>query len=119
MFEKWAWAVDLPDTDDEFVNTSGRRPSELLEENREAIRQIVSANRAMNPRIFGSVSTGTDTVESDLDLIVDPNPRLSLFDIGGMIVGLQELLGVPVDVKTPGDLPAEWRGKVIETAVPV
>ena len=41
------------------------RPSERLNAHREAIRAIVAAHRASNPRVFGSVARGEDTEESD------------------------------------------------------
>ena len=120
MFEKWAWAADVDwGDDDEFVNTTGRRPSEILEENRAVIRRIVAASKASNPRIFGSVLDRSDTVKSDLDILIDVERGFTLFDLGGLIFELQEALHIPVDVKTPGDLPIKWRESVVSAAVPV
>ena len=48
------------------------KPSQVLDLHREAIRRIVLANDALNPRVFGSVIHGHDTEHSDLDLLVDP-----------------------------------------------
>jgi predicted nucleotidyltransferase len=42
-----------------------------------------------------------------------------LFDLGGLQVTLESLLGVPVDVVTPGDLPAKYREHVMREAQPV
>jgi len=42
------------------------------------------ANRARNPRIFGSVLHGRDTETSDLDVLVDPGPGATLLDLGGL-----------------------------------
>ena len=39
---------------------------------------------------------GTDGDDSDLDLLVDPSPETTLFDLGGLQVELEVLLGVPV-----------------------
>ncbi len=75
--------------------------------------------RAANPRIFGSVLHGTDTDSSDLDLLVDPLPGATLFDLGGLQDELQTLLGVHVDVLTPRDLPAKIRDQVIGEARPL
>jgi predicted nucleotidyltransferase len=52
------------------------RPSELLNQHRDAIRQVVAAHRAANPRVFGSVIHSEDTELSDLDLSVDPQPKM-------------------------------------------
>jgi predicted nucleotidyltransferase len=92
------------------------KPSEALNSNREAIRQVVALHRALNARVFGSVIHGSDTDESDLDLLVDPTPDTSLLDIAKIQNSLQKLLGIPVDVLTPKALPASFRAKVLAEA---
>lgn len=95
------------------------RPSAALERHRAAVRHASARYRLANPRIFGSTARGSDTVESDLDLLVDPLPRTTLFDVGGLQEELEALLGVRVDVRTPGDLPEAVRSRVIAEAKPV
>jgi predicted nucleotidyltransferase len=92
------------------------KPSRALEEHREIIKKTVLARRACNPRVFGSVLSGTDKDGSDLDLLVDTLPGATLFDLGGLQIDLQEMLGVPVDLLTPGDLPAKIRDKILHEA---
>ncbi len=96
-----------------------KRPSLALSQNRELIRRIVLSHRSSNPRIFGSVLNGTDTEFSDLDLLIDPLPGATLFDLGAIQIELEESLGVAVDVLTPKDLPLKFREQVLQTAVPV
>jgi predicted nucleotidyltransferase len=62
---------------------------------------------------------GEDTEESDLDILIDPTPETTLFDIGAIRHELLELLGVPVDVLTPKALPDKFRARVLAEAVPV
>jgi len=95
------------------------KPSLALASHREAIRQVVAAHRARNPRVFGSVAHGGDTDTSDLDLLVDPTPETTLLDIGAIRHELLQLLGVPVDVLTPKALPERFRDTVLAEAVPV
>lgn len=95
------------------------KPSTALAENRIAIRAAASHFRLANPRVFGSVLHGTDRDGSDLDLLVDAPPGTTLFDLGGLQDVLEELLGVSVDVLTPGDLPRNVRERVIAEAAPV
>ena len=92
------------------------RPSVALRHHRAAVRQIVERHHARNARVFGSVLRGDDKPGSDLDLLVDPTEETSLLDIGAIRVELTELLGVEVDVVTPGGLPEKWRSQVLETA---
>lgn len=95
------------------------KPSEALEANRQAVRQAVKQFKTENPRLFGSALHGNDREDSDLDLLVDPLPGVTLFDLGGLQVELEELLGVPVDLLTPGDLPPKFREAVLSEAKPV
>jgi len=95
------------------------RPSVVLDLRRSAIRETVSHFRTANPRIFGSVLHGTDQDGSDLDLLVDTLPGATLLDLGDLQDELQSLLGVHVDVLTPGDLPSTFRAKVLAEAQPV
>ena len=60
------------------------RPSEALAAHRDELRQLISRYNVTHPRVFGSVLTGTDDEESDLDLLVNPTERTSLFTLGGL-----------------------------------
>ena len=95
------------------------RPSEILASKRRAAREAVGRFRATNLRIFGSALHGGDREGSDLDLLVDTLPGATLFDLGGLQMELEELLGVPVDLLTPGDLPEKFRKQVLAEAEPV
>jgi len=95
------------------------KPSEALHANRPAIRHVVESHRACNARVFGSVLHGQDTDCSDLDILIDPTPETTLFDIGAIRHELGKLLGVPVDVLTPNALPDKFRALVIAEAIPI
>lgn len=95
------------------------RPSEAFEKNRDFIRQAVSRRSATNPRIFGSVLHGTDHEGSDVDILVDGLPGITLFDLGGLQEELQEQLGVPVQIVLPGELHEFYRDRVLAEAKPV
>lgn len=88
------------------------KPSDALAENRVAIRGIVESHRAQNARVFGSVL-------HDMDILVDPTPETTLFDISAIKRELSELLGVSVDVLTPNALTEKFRAKVLAEAQPI
>jgi uncharacterized protein len=92
------------------------KPSVALEPNRAAVRELAGRFGAANPRIFGSALRGLDEDGSDLDLLVDALPGTTLFDLGGLHAELEDLLGVRVDLLTPGDLPAKFRERVLSEA---
>ncbi|KAG0165432.1 hypothetical protein DFQ30_008479, partial [Apophysomyces sp. BC1015] len=93
------------------------KPSLALQTHRTDIRRVVEAHRANNARVFGSVAHGDDIDGSDLDLLIDPTPDTTLFDIGAIRHELRQLLGVPVDVLTPNALPEKFRARVIAEAI--
>jgi predicted nucleotidyltransferase len=95
------------------------KPSQALQSHRDAIRSVVLAHRALNPRIFGSVLSGQDTENSDLDILIDPTPNTTLMDIAAIQVELENLLHVSVDVLTPNTLPDKFRNSVLAQAVKV
>ena len=95
------------------------RPSLALDINRSAVREAVTRFPTTNPRIFGSVLHGTDRDGSDLDLLVDALPGATLLDLGDLEEELRSLLGVGVDLLTPGDLPLKFRAKVLAEAQPL
>jgi uncharacterized protein len=95
------------------------RPSVVLNLKRNAIREAVSRFCTANPRVFGSVLRGTHQEGSDLDLLVDALPGATLLDLCDLQDELKSLLGVRVDLLTPGDLPPKFRAKVLAEAPPV
>ncbi len=95
------------------------KPSAAVDLKRDAVREAMRRFRAADPRIFGSALHGTDEEGSDLDLLVDALPGATLFDLGGLQVELEEMLGVPVDLLTPADLPARYRDRALAEARPV
>ena len=95
------------------------RPSQALQFHRDAIRRLVLAHRAKNPRVFGSVLSGQDTEASDLDILIDTTPSTSPMDVAAIQVEPENLLGITVDVLTPNALPDKFRNTVLAQAVSV
>ena len=97
----------------------GVKPSFALERNREAVRALIAEHRAGNPRVFGSVVAGTDIEGSDLDLLVDAKPGTTYFELGNLKAALESLLGVRVDLLTPGSVSKYIRRNVLAAARPL
>lgn len=68
--------------------------------------------------LFGSILTDRFGPESDVDFLVefDPSRRVSLFDVGGMIVEIEEMLGRRADLRAYEDLSRYFRDEVIQNA---
>ena len=95
------------------------KPSETLSAHHTELRQLVSRYNVARPRVFGSVLTGRDDEESDLDLLVDATPSTTLFTLAGLEHEAQQLLGVHVSVLMPNCLPPKFRDKVLQMAEPL
>jgi predicted nucleotidyltransferase len=93
------------------------RPSQVLQQQLANVHAMIALHKVANPRLFGSVSRGTDSAHSDLDLLVDPLPETTLFDIAKLKLGLTRLLNIPIDVLTPQALPDRFRAQVMREAV--
>ena len=91
----------------------------ILKEKREKILAIAKKHGAVNIRVFGSAGRGQETPESDIDFLVDLEPGRSLFDLGGLLMDLEDLLGRKVDVVTPQGLHWYIRERVLEEARPL
>jgi len=88
-----------------------------VRENRDEVLAIAKRFGATNIRIFGSAARGDDDDRSDIDFLIDLAPGRSLFDLGGLLVELNALLGIPVDVITEQGLKARIRERVLSEAV--
>src|SRR2546428_13783499 len=89
---------------------------ELLQAKREDILSIAAKYGASNVRIFGSVARGEADEKSDIDLLVDMEPGRSLFDLGGLLSDLEDLLGCNADVVTEDGLRDRIRTRGLKEA---
>lgn len=90
-----------------------------VKDKRKAILAAAARHGATNVRVFGSVARGEAGPASDLDVLVDLEPERSLFDLGGLLVDLEGLLGCKVDVVTEKGLHWYVRDRVLREAVPL
>ena len=95
------------------------RPSDALAAHRGELRELVNRHGSGRVRVFGSLLTGADDEESDLDLLIDPTGTTSLFTLAGFKADAEDLLGVPVSVLTPDALPPKFRSEVLRRAQPL
>jgi predicted nucleotidyltransferase len=92
------------------------RPSIALQQNRDRIREIALSHRVTNVRVFGSVLSGQDTEDSDLDILVEPTDETTMFDNARLQLELSQLLNISIDVLTPNALPEKFRQRVLDQA---
>jgi predicted nucleotidyltransferase len=88
------------------------RPSEVLRFLRQEALAVIERHRGFAPLVFGSVARGTDSPQSDVDLLVTFAENAGITDLLAMEDELAELLTVPVDIVSAGS-----SGRVIERAL--
>ena len=71
-----------------------------------------AAHGVRNLRVFGSVARGEDRPDSDVDLLADLPPGLSLFGLGRVEADLEAILGSRVDLIPAADLKPGVRPRV-------
>jgi predicted nucleotidyltransferase len=103
--------VPYPPSDMMTLQKLGERRTEIL--------RLAERYRTDRVRVFGSVARGDNTDRSDVDFLVTPRPGCSLFDLGGLLEDLQDLLGCRVDLVTEDGLKPRLRERVLREAVPL
>ena len=74
--------------------------------------EAAAAHGVQNLRVFGSVARGDDRPDSDVDLLADLPPGLSLFGLGRVEADLEAILGSRVDLIPARDLKPGVRARV-------
>lgn len=91
----------------------------LIEAHRTELLALASRHGVTGVRVFGSMSRGDASDDSDVDLLVTLTPGTSALALGGLLLDAQELLGRRVDVVTEASLHPALREQVVASAVPL
>jgi hypothetical protein len=92
---------------------------EIISPRRAEFLAALKANKARNPRVFGSVARSEASPSSDLDLLVDFDSDASLFDQVGLRLDLEAVFQRKVDLVEPEGLHWLVRPQVLFEAVAV
>jgi predicted nucleotidyltransferase len=92
---------------------------EKIRAHRQEILDIAKNYGARNIRIFGSVARGEARPDSDYDFLIDLEPDRSAFEIGGLLMDLQDLLSAKVDIVTEKGLNKHVRERILKEAIDV
>lgn len=91
----------------------------LVELHRAELRALARLRGITEVRVFGSMSRGDASEDSDVDLLVTLKPGTSALALGGLVADAQQLLGRRVDVVTEAGLHPALRHRVLADAVPL
>jgi len=90
---------------------------ELLKQRRHEILRLASQHGAHNVRVFGSAARGEADTDSDIDFLVELEPDRTLFDLGALLMDLQDLLGRKIDIVTDDSIYWLLKRKILKEAV--
>jgi predicted nucleotidyltransferase len=99
------------------VEPAGRLTLAALRGMRGKILDAATRRGLADVRVFGSVARDEADEASDVDLLVAPGPRTTLFDLSGFALDVEEIVGRHVDVATPRGLKARIKEQVLAEAV--
>ncbi|GLK17375.1 hypothetical protein GCM10017602_18570 [Herbiconiux flava] len=102
---------------DDVARAAGAGLRSLVRERREELEAALGALGATGIRVFGSVARGEATSESDVDLLVQLDEGVGLFNLARMRGEAERILGVAVDVVPEDSLKADVRESVLADAV--
>ena len=84
----------------------------------ESIAEFCRRNAVGRLALFGSVLRDDFRSDSDVDMLIEfpPGARIGHFAMARMARELSEILGRPVDLRTPAELHPSFRGRVLSEA---
>ena len=90
-----------------------------IKDRREEVLRVAARHGAGNVRVFGSAARGEETLESDLDILVDVTGETTPWFPGSLVADLEHLLGRRVQVVIRRSLSPLIRESVLREAVPL
>lgn len=86
--------------------------SELDDDTRARLIVVLRQHGVGRAGIFGSFARGEQTSESDVDLLIEPDAKATLFTLARLELALEEVLGRPVDLITYNALATSARPRL-------
>ena len=92
---------------------------EQLKKFKSQILELAEANKALNIRVFGSVSREQANEDSDIDFVIDVGESQNLIDFIKLKQELGDLLGQEVDLASSTGLRKGIRESILKDAIPI
>ncbi len=85
----------------------------------EKILPVLKKHDVKRAGVFGSVVRGEATEQSDIDVLVELPPNLSLLDFVGIKLELEDVLGRRVDLVEYAGIKPRIRERILSEEVPI
>ena len=90
-----------------------------VEEIKRKILPVLKKYGVTKAGIFGSVVRGEAREDSDIDILVEIEGRMSLLDFAGLKLELEETLGKPVDLGEYSTIKPIIKEQILSEEVPI
>lgn len=90
---------------------------ERVRARRHLIKMLAQARGVTHLELFGSVARGRDTLDSDIDLLIDPPPGMGLLRMARLQRELEDVLDARVDLIPDAGLKPAVRERVLADRV--
>ena len=91
----------------------------IIKRYRPQIIELASKRGVRSVSVFGSVARGDEGVDSDIDLLVEPDPDCSLLDLISLKHDIEDLTGRNVDIVSKRGLSPYLADQIIGQALPL
>jgi predicted nucleotidyltransferase len=108
-----------PETLKRLLASARPRPSVMLERHADEILELGRRHHITAVRVFGSAVHGTDTVDSDIDLLVTLDDDASVLDLAAFEHEVERLSGYPVDIVSDRAADTSVIERIIAESVPL
>ena len=89
----------------------------VIEKIKNKILPILKEAGVKKSSLFGSYARGEGTKNSDIDMLIEPPKKMSLFDLAGLKLDLEEVLGKEVDIITYNSIHPLLKGYILKDQV--
>jgi predicted nucleotidyltransferase/DNA-binding XRE family transcriptional regulator len=110
--------VDIQRQPPQLSRLSGPMGRQVRQKRRDLVA-AAAAHDVTNLRVFGSVARSEDRPDSDVDLLVDLPPHMSLLGLGRLQAELEAILDTKVDLVPASDLKPAVRARAEHDLVPL
>jgi len=90
-----------------------------IEQIKEKTIPILKEAGVTRSAIFGSYVAGENTKDSDIDILVEPPERMTLFGFVGLKLELEEALGREVDLVEYSAIKPRIKERILSSQVPI
>jgi predicted nucleotidyltransferase len=104
-------AVSRPD------GQSARKSLYTVDEVKRIVSPIARRWDVLQMWLFGSYARGEATPESDIDILVDPEEPCGYVKLAGLLIDLEEALGMEVDLQTTDSFGEEFLAHIAKDEI--